>query len=142
MSFKINAYIGTISIRFKYQTRDNHGQVLEGKTSMVSNKRISTTCTIDRKDPYSGDITNLSEGVAVKCKEDKIDKGLGRRMALARALHSARALDANDRKAIWSRYFELHRDGKKLGLTNNEKKTARQGVVDGVESQTRPDGKE
>jgi hypothetical protein len=109
----------SIGIRFAYCTDNEFG--LQPDSSI---RKVMTICSIyiiDKTKEKNDDQRTKDHalGYAFKIPKDMLNKGLGRRMALERALKNCPVTTGNKelRKKIWDRYFKEHND---LQEINNE----------------------
>lgn len=112
MSFKVNHPDKNISlgIRFFYKTDEENG-LLED----ACKRRVTTSCEIGIYDNREFKEV-LARGVAVKCPEDLLNKGFGRRTSLGRAVKNLMKVVQGDKeglkKSIWEEYFRMHTSDK------------------------------
>ncbi|TXT66014.1 MAG: hypothetical protein BAJALOKI3v1_50012 [Promethearchaeota archaeon] len=98
-----------IKIKFDYYQEIGRNKWQLGLYSVDPYQRIKTLCRIYTK-TSNGNELMLGGGWAIKCPYDtNINKNIGRKIALKRALKNCKDLNKNTCKQIWETYFATHR---------------------------------
>lgn len=125
MNFILNNVI--YSIRFHYENAEDPQD--ENPLEAVTYKRIKTICKITKKIAPQNYET-LAVGCSANHSTDLFTKDAGRKLAMAKAMLSARKINDNQndnrpaeikifdnkesRKKMWIEYFKHHKEGRKL----------------------------